>query len=103
MNRSLESGWYGLGLVYLKTKENPQAIDDLKSAAKVKAKDTRAYEGAGSAYGAMGDFKKALGFFKKANEFAPEDPVPFGGMGMVYASQKKYTEAIESCQKAIAI
>ncbi len=93
--------YYKIGLSYLNSGNNSQAIYYLTKAYEIEPKNPDILNALGVAYSSVKEFKKAEDFFLKAIEISPDRGEIYTNLGVILAEEKKYNKAIWYFKKAI--
>ncbi len=98
---------YGLGSVYLKEAKNGQARECFERAASLKAGYPETAPNAWNNLGLLatreGDTASAIGYFKQALKLDPDHFIALENLGNAYRQQKRWDEARETLERALAI
>ncbi len=81
----------------------PLAVQLLKRATEVDAKNKYAWYLLGSAYLGMREYEDAIAAFNKQIELNPYDEYAYNALGRAYSQQRKYGEAVTAYNKQIEI
>lgn len=104
---SSAEAFYGLGSVYLKKEKNSQARECFERAAKSKASYPETSPNAWNNLGLLatreGDTASAIGYFKQALQTDPDHFIALENLGNAYRQQKRWDEARETLERALAI
>ncbi len=93
--------YYKIGLSYLNSGNNSQAIYYLTKAYELDPKNPDILNALGVAYSSVKEYKKAEDFFLKAIDIAPNKGELYTNLGVILAEEKKYNKAIWYFKKAI--
>ncbi len=94
--------YYNVGLSYLNSGDNSQAIENLLKAEEKAPKNADIKIALGIAYSMVGEDKKAEKYFKKAIELNPKKAEGYTNLGVLLAKEGKYKEAIQYFKKALS-
>ena len=104
---SSAEAFYGLGSVYLKEVKNSQARECFQRAANLKATYPETAPNAWNNLGLLatreGDTASAVGYFKQALQTDPDHFIALENLGNAYRQQKRWNEAHETLERALAI
>ncbi len=92
--------YYKIGLSYLNSGNNSQALYYLNKAYKISPEDPEILNAVGIAYSNVGELEKAKDFFLKAIEKNPDRAETYTNLGALLAKQKKYDKALWYFKKA---
>ncbi len=92
--------YYKIGLSYLNSGNNSQALYYLNRAYKISPDDPEILNALGIAYSNVGELEKAKDFFLKAIEKDPDRAETYTNLGTLLAKQKKYDKALWYFKKA---
>ncbi len=93
--------YYKIGLSYLDSGNNSQAIYYLTKAYELNPNNPDVLNALGIAYSSVREFKKAEKFFLRAIELAPEKGELYTNLGVILAEEKKFNKAIWYLKKAV--
>ncbi len=93
--------YYKIGLSYLNSGNNSQAIYYLTKAYEIEPKNPDILNALGVAYSSVKEFKKAEDFFLKAIEISPNRGEIYTNLGVILAEEKKYNKALWYFKKAV--
>ncbi|RYG37286.1 tetratricopeptide repeat protein [bacterium] len=94
--------FYNSGTIYLRKKNYPEAINNLKAAAKRKSDDPYVYNNLGVAYEGNKQLPEAAENFAKASDLQPDNVVFSRNAGLTLVRAKKQKEAIPYLERATA-
>ena len=103
-NKSAEknaSYYYKIGLSYLNSGNNSQAIYYLSKAYELNPKNPEILNALGIAYSSVKEYKKAEDYFLKAIDLSPNKGELYTNLGVLLAEEKKYNKAIWYLKKAV--
>ena len=86
---------------FLENKEYPLAFSYLNAANRFSPENSYVFNGLGSFYATIGNFKTAEHYFKKALNIAPSEPIINHNLGKLYFDNEKYQPAIFYFQKLL--
>jgi type IV pilus assembly protein PilF len=92
--------YYKIGLSYLNSGNNSQALYYLNKAYSINPDDPEILNALGIAYSNVGEFEKAKNFFLKAIEKNPDRAETYTNLGALLAREKQYDKALWYFQKA---
>ncbi|SNZ02817.1 type IV pilus biogenesis/stability protein PilW [Persephonella hydrogeniphila] len=92
--------YYKIGLSYLNSGNNSQALYYLNRAYQINPEDPEILNALGIAYSNVGEFEKAKKFFLKAIEKNPDKAETYTNLGALLAREKQYDKALWYFQKA---
>lgn len=95
--------WNNLGLVYLQTRQNDQAIAAFQKQIEVNPYDEYAYNNLGRVYWQERKYDDAVKAFSKQLENNPLDKFAHGNLGAMYAEWHKYDLAAPELEKAASL
>ena len=95
--------WNNLGLAYLATRQDSDAIAAFQKAAAVNPYDEFAYNNLGRAYWQDRKYDEAAAAFHKQLEVNPLDKFAHANLGQMYAEWHKYDEAAPELEKAVSL
>ena len=95
--------YFDRGFIYLKKKDDDNAIADFDSAIELNPEDPDAWWWRGSAYFEKEDYDKAIADFTQAIELKPENPNAYLGRGIAYLRKENYDKAIADFTQAIEL
>lgn len=93
--------YYNMGIIHLKQKNTPQAIELLSKAFQANPYTVDITHNLGVAYGMMGLHQKAEQFFLKSIELDPDNGHIFLQLAVSYEYQERYQEAINILEKSL--
>ncbi len=94
--------YYNVGLSYLNSGDNSNAIENLLKAEEKAPKNPDIKIALGIAYSMVGEDEKAKDYFKKAIELNPKKAEAYTNLGVLLAKEGKYTEAVKYFKKALS-
>jgi tetratricopeptide (TPR) repeat protein len=95
--------WNNLGLIYLGTRQDDQAIACFKKQIEVSPYDEFAYNNLGRTYWQDRNYEEAVKAFSKQLENNPLDKFAHSNLGAMYAEWHKYDLAVSELEKAISL
>jgi Flp pilus assembly protein TadD/transglutaminase-like putative cysteine protease len=95
--------WNNLGLVYLQTRQNDQAITAFQKQIDVNPYDEFAYNNLGRVYWQQRKYDDAVKAFNKQLENNPLDKFAHANLGGMYAEWHKYDLAVPELEKAASL
>jgi len=95
--------WNNLGLIYLGTRQDDQAISCFKKQIEVNPYDEFAYNNLGRTYWQDRNYEEAVKAFSKQLENNPLDKFAHSNLGAMYAEWHKYDLAVPELEKAISL
>ncbi len=95
--------WNNLGLIYLGTRQDDQAIACFKKQIEVNPYDEFAYNNLGRTYWQDRNYEEAVKSFNKQLENNPLDKFAHSNLGAMYAEWHKYDLAVPELEKAISL
>lgn len=95
--------WNNLGLIYLGTRQDDQAIACFKKQIEVNPYDEFAYNNLGRTYWQDRKYDEAVKSFNKQLENNPLDKFAHSNLGTMYAEWHKYDLAVPELEKAISL
>ena len=95
--------WNNLGLIYLGTRQDAQAIVCFKKQIEVNPYDEFAYNNLGRTYWQDRNYDDAVKAFDKQIENNPLDKFAHANLGAMYAEWHKYDLAVPELEKAISL
>jgi len=95
--------WNNLGLIYLGTRQDDQAIVCFKKQIEVNPYDEFAYNNLGRTYWQDRNYEEAVKAFNKQLENNPLDKFAHANLGQMYAEWHKYDLAVPELEKAISL
>lgn len=95
--------WNNLGLIYLGTRQDDQAIACFKKQIEVNPYDEFAYNNLGRTYWQDRNYEEAVKAFDKQLENNPLDKFAHSNLGAMYAEWHKYDLAVPELEKAISL
>ena len=95
--------WNNLGLAYLATRQNDDAIAAFQKATEVNPYDEFAYNNLGRAYWQERKYDEAAAAFHKQLDVNPLDKYAHANLGQMYAEWRKYDLAAPELEKAISL
>jgi len=95
--------WNNLGLIYLGTRQDDQAIVCFKKQIEVNPYDDFAYNNLGRTYWQDRNYEEAVKAFNKQLENNPLDKFAHSNLGQMYAEWHKYDLAVPELEKAISL
>src|SRR5215469_426893 len=95
--------WNNLGLAYLATRQDSDAIAAFQKAVAVNPYDEFAYNNLGRAYWQDRKYDEAAAAFRKQLEVNPLDKFAHANLGQMYAEWHKYDEAAPELEKAVSL
>jgi len=95
--------WNNLGLIYLQTRENEQAIGCFQKQIEVNPYDEFAYNNLGRAYWAERKYDDAVKAFNKQLDNNPLDKFAHANLGQMYDEWHKYDLAAPELEKAASL
>jgi tetratricopeptide (TPR) repeat protein len=95
--------WNNLGLIYLSTRQNDQAIAAFQKQIEVNPYDEYAYNNLGRVYWQERKYDDAAKAFNKQLENNPLDKFAHGNLGAMYAEWHKYDLAAPELEKAASL
>jgi len=98
-----KSAWNDLGLIYLATREDAQAITAFEKQLEVNAYDEYAWNNLGRVYWQERKYDDAVKAFNKQLENYPLDKNAHANLGAMYAEWHKYDLAVPELEKAVAL
>ena len=106
-NPESAEAFYGLGSVYLKQGKNQLAADHFMSAIKFRAEypetTPNAWNNLGLIATRQGDLEAAIGFFQKAVDVDANSLIALENLGNAYKQQKRWNDARQYLERALAI
>lgn len=95
---------YGnLGNAYGRFGQYDEALDALKTAAKLEPNEPAAHYNLGVNYLKLGQYQQAVDEFKKTVELKPDYADAWNNLGYAYGVFRRYDEQIYACKKAIEL
>jgi len=99
--------YYGLGSVYLKQQKNSQALDCFERVTSLKSSYPETTPNAWNNLGLLatrsGEIGKAIGYFEQAIQLDRDHFIALENLGSAYRQQKRYPEARQALERALAI
>ncbi len=95
--------WNNLGIAYLSTRDNEDAIGSLKKQIEVNPYDEYAYNNLGRAYWQERKYDDAATAFRKQLEINPLDKFAHSNLGSMYSEWHKYDLAAPELEKAASL
>ena len=95
--------WNNLGLLYLATRDNAEAIKCFRQQIEVNPYDEYAYNNLGRAYWSDRNYDEAVKAFSKQLENNPLDKFAHANLGAMYAEWHKYDLAAPELEKAASL
>jgi spermidine synthase len=95
------SGYYQLGLRYLRNNEPEAAAAVLEQALRLQPDHDTAAMFLGMAYTALRASSKAEAAYRRAIALAPQNAQAYNYLGLVYQQQQRYAKAVKAHQRAI--
>jgi len=95
------SYYYKIGLSYLNSGNNSQALYYLNKAYSIDPSDPEILNALGIAYSKVGEFEKAKEFLLKAIEKDPDKAEIYTNLGTILAKEKQYEKALWYFKKAL--
>lgn len=95
--------WNNLGLIYLSTRQNDQAISAFQKQIEVNPYDEYAYNNLGRVYWQERKYDDAVKAFNKQLENNPLDKYAHANLGAMYAEWHKYDLAVPELEKAASL
>ncbi len=95
--------WNNLGLIYLGTRQNDQAIVCFQKQIEVNPYDEFAYNNLGRVYWQERKYDDAVKAFEKQLENNPLDKFAHSNLGAMYAEWHKYDLAVPELEKAVSL
>jgi tetratricopeptide (TPR) repeat protein len=95
--------WNNLGLAYLATRRNNDAIAAFRKAVEVNPYDEYAYNNLGRAYWQERKYDEAAAAFHKQLEVNPLDKFAHANLGQMYTEWHKYDLAVSELEKAVSL
>ncbi len=93
--------YYKIGLSYLNSGNNSQAIYYLSKAYELNPNNPEVLNALGIAYSSVKEYKKAEDYFLKAIDLSPNKGELYTNLGVLLAEEKKYNKAIWYLKKAV--
>ncbi len=93
--------YYKIGLSYLNSGNNSQAIYYLSKAYELNPDNPEVLNALGIAYSSVKEYKKAEEYFLKAIDLSPNKGELYTNLGVLLAEEKKYNKAIWYLKKAV--
>jgi tetratricopeptide (TPR) repeat protein len=109
LNRVVETdpknnmAWNDLGLAYLDSRQDEEAIKSFEKQIEVNAYHPYAYNNLGRIYLRQRKYEEAIKSFNKQLEVDPLDKYAHGNLGLAYLEQEKYADAVPELEKAAAL
>ena len=95
---------YGnLGNTYGRLGQYEEALDALKTAAKLQPNEPAAHYNLGVNYLKLGRYNEAIDEFKKTVELNPDYADAWNNLGFAYGVFKRYDDQVYACKKAIEL
>ena len=95
--------WNNLGLIYLQTRQEDQAVTCFQKQIEVNPYDEFAYNNLGRVYWQQRNYEEAVKAFNKQIENNPLDKFAHGNLGAMYAEWHKYELAVPELEKAASL
>jgi tetratricopeptide (TPR) repeat protein/transglutaminase-like putative cysteine protease len=95
--------WNNLGLIYLSTRQNDQAVAAFQKQIEVNPYDEFAYNNLGRVYWQERKYDEAVKAFNKQLENNPLDKYAHANLGAMYAEWHKYDLAVPELEKAASL
>jgi len=95
--------WNSLGLIYLSTRQEDQAITCFQKQIEVNPYDEFAYNNLGRVYWQQRNYEEAVKAFNKQIENNPLDKFAHANLGAMYAEWHKYDLAVPELEKAASL
>lgn len=95
--------WNDLGLAYLDSRQDEEAIKSFQKQIEINAYHPYAYNNLGRIYLRQRNYEEAIKWFNKQIEINPLDKYAHANLGLVYLEQEKYVEAVPELEKAASL
>jgi Flp pilus assembly protein TadD len=95
--------WNNLGLIYMQTRQDDQAIASFQKQIEVNPYDEYAYNNLGRIYWQERKYEDAVKAFNKQIENNPLDKFAHGNLGAMYEEWHKYDLAVPELEKAMSL
>lgn len=94
---------YSVGVLYLKQRRYPEAVQALAEYAKLKPGHVEALVNLAVAHVELGELAEAEQIYRQAAEANPQDHRPHYNLGNLYFNQKNYAAALAAYQRAVEL
>jgi tetratricopeptide (TPR) repeat protein len=95
--------WNDLGLAYLDSRQDEDAIKSFQKQIEINAYHPYAYNNLGRIYLRQRKYEEAIQWFNKQIEIDPLDKYAHANLGLAYLEQQKYSEAVPELEKAASL
>jgi tetratricopeptide (TPR) repeat protein len=96
-------GWNDLGLAYLDSRQDEEAIKSFQKQIEINAYHPYAFNNLGRIYLRQRKYDEAIKWFNKQVEIDPLDKYAHANLGLAYLEQEKYVEAVPELEKAASL
>jgi tetratricopeptide (TPR) repeat protein/transglutaminase-like putative cysteine protease len=95
-----KQAWNDLGLAYLRTGKNDEAVSAFRKQLEINGFDEHANEYLGIAFQQQEKYPEAIAAFRKQAELNPLDPIAHAALGQILLEQHSGAEAVAELEKA---